>query len=217
MKYRASVWRVVADLEAILRTAEEHLAAGRFAEARASVEEAFVLAPEDGRVRELYGNVWLAQGIRLAGSARERRRREIDQRGRPGEPFEDSEQVRSLFAEVLEAFDRVLAVNPNHAKAWSLKAQVLFRMDRSNRAPALAAYDSAVRALEGSVPEGPSRETGRRNLERDRRRIEAPCKACEDTGFCPECGGSGWRSTLGFRRKCEACLGHGTCKRCGVL
>ena len=207
----------MADLEAILKTAEAHLAVGRFAEARAAAEEAFALAPGDGRVRELYANVWLAQGIRLAGSARERRRQEIEERGRPGEPFEDSEQVRSLFAEVIEAFDRVLAVNPNHAKAWSLKAQVLFRIDRSNRTAALAAYDSAVRALEGSVPEGPSRETGRRNLERDRRRIEAPCKACEDTGFCPECGGSGWRSTLGFRRKCEACLGHGICKRCGVL
>ena len=205
------------DLDTLLQEAETHLVAARFAQAKASAEEAFALGPDDPRVRELCANVYLAHAIRLSGQARERRRREIEERGKPGEPFEDSEEVQAAFREVIEAFDRVLAVNANHAKAWALKAQALFRLDRANREAALAAYDSAVNALEASVPDGPARETGRRNLLRDRRRIEGACKYCDDTGFCPECTGSGWRVTLGFRRKCEACLGHGICKRCGVL
>jgi len=204
-------------VEELLRRAQESLANGRFPEAKAAADEAFALDATDPRVRELYGNVYLAHGIRLSGEARERRRKEIEGHGTPGESFEDSEAVAATFREVVGAFDRVLAVDPDHVKALSLKAQALFRIDRGNRAAALAAYDRAVAALEATVPAGAVRETGRKNLMRDRRRIEAPCPACDDTGFCPECAGSGWRRTLGFRRRCEACLGHGICKRCGVL
>ena len=207
----------MSDPEDALARVQEHLAAGRFSEAKAAVDEAFASAPSDDRVREQYEAVYLAHGIRLSGIARERRRAEIERRGRPGETFEDSEDVRGLYRDVVSSFDRVLAVNPNHAKALALKAQALFRIDRANRSEALSLYDAAVRAVEGTTPEGRARETGRRNLLRDRRRIEAPCKWCDDTGFCPECSGSGWRTVLGFRRKCEACLGHGICKRCGVL
>ena len=204
-------------MEESLAQAREHLQAGRFREALTAVGEAFALAPTDARIVAMYESVYLAHGIRLSGLARGRRRQEIETRGRPGEVFEDSEEVRAVFRESMDAFDRVLAVNPSHAKAFSLKAQVLFRIDRANRAQALALYDAAVKAIEATVPEGPAREAGRRNLLRDRRRIEAPCERCDDTGFCPECGGSGWRSLFRLRRKCEACLGHGTCKRCGVL
>ena len=207
----------MAAVDDLLARAEGHLEKGEFPEARAAIDAAFGEDPNDGRVRDFYGKVYLAHGIRLAGVARERRRQEIEVRGRPGEPFEDSDDVKAVFREEVETFDRVLAANPNDGKAWALKAQALFRLDRANRPAALAAYDAAVRALEATVPEGPARETGRRNLARDRRRIEVPCKACDDTCFCPECSGSGWRSVLGFRKKCEACLGHGICKRCGVL
>jgi len=207
----------VGDLDALLASAQSHLVVARFAEAKADADAAFLLDPGDSRVRELYQNVYLAHGIRLVGEARERRRREIELRGKAGEPFEDTEDVRGLFQEAVDAFERVLAVNANNPKAWSLKAQALFRADRANREAAVAAYDNALKALDASVPEGPLRDVGRRNLSRDRRRIEARCPRCDDTGFCPECTGSGWRVTLGFRRKCETCLGHGICKRCGVL
>jgi len=208
----------VADVEDLLKRAQGHLDAGRFPEAKLVCDEAFASFPEDTRVREMYANIYLAQGIRLSGLAREMRRKEIEARGKPGELFEDGDAVKTTFRDVLDAFERVLAVDANHVKALSLKAQALFRMDRANRPAALAAYDEAMGALERTHPSGsPAVEAGRRTLLRGRRQIERPCDTCDDTGFCTECGGSGWRSTLGFRRKCEACLGQGICKRCGVL
>jgi tetratricopeptide (TPR) repeat protein len=208
----------VAAVEGLLQRANDHLVRGEFPEARAIADEAFAASPADPKARELYANVYLAHGIRLAGLARETRRREIDARGTPGQVFEDSVEVQGRFREVLAAFDRVLAVDPDHVKAHSLKAQAMFRLDRANREAALAAYDQAAAALERTVPAGsPDLEVGRRNLSRDRRRIERPCEWCDDTGFCTECHGSGWRTIFRLRRRCEACLGHGTCKRCGVL
>jgi len=200
-----------------VRAVKDHLAAARFPQARAAADAAFAEAPDDPAVREVYAAVYLAHGSRLAGDARAKRRGEIEARGRPGEAFEESEDVRTTFREALAAFDRTLAAEPGHAKALALRAQLLFRIDRSNRAEALVTYDRAVEALEASVPEGPAREAGRKNLLRDRRRIERPCDWCDDTGFCTECHGSGTRSLLGIRRRCDACLGHGICKRCGVL
>lgn len=206
------------DVEELVKRAKDHLTVGQFPEAKALAEEAYAASPTDSHVRELFANVNLAHGIRESGRAREVRRKEIETRGKPGELFEDSEDVRSIFREMLRAFDRVLEVNPDHAKAWSLKGQALFRLDRANRPAALAAYDEAVKALERTLgPSNPEFEGGRRALLRGRRQIEQPCDRCDDTGFCPECAGSGWRTTLGFRRRCEACLGHGICKRCGVL
>jgi len=207
----------VTDIEDLLAQVQTHFASGQFLEARATIQEAFDLDPLNDRVREAYQNVYLAHGIRLSGVARELRRQEIDARGRPGEAFEDSDRVKAVFREVLGAFDKVLAANPDHVKGLSLKAEALFRFDRANRPQALAAYDAAIGALQRSVPAGSVREKGERNLGMGRRRIERPCERCDDTGFCAECGGSGWRTVLGFRKKCEACLGHGVCKRCGVL
>ena len=208
----------MADVDDLLVQAQDHLNAGRFSEAKVACDEAFASFPEDPRVRAMVANLYLAHGIRLSGLARELRRKEIDARGKPGELFEDGEAVARTFRDALDAFDRVLAVDADHVKAWSLKAQALFRQDRVNRPAALAAYDEAVRALERTLPEGsPGLEKGRRTLVRGRRQIERACDWCDDTGFCTECGGSGWRSTLGFRRMCETCLGKGICKRCGVL
>lgn len=206
------------NVDDLLERAQDHLTAGHFPEARALVEEAHAGFPSDSRVNELYSNVYLAHGIRLTGLAREARRKEIEARGKPGEMFEDSEPVVLLFHQAIDAFDRVLEASPDNPKAWSLKGQALFRMDRVHREAALAAYDEAVSALERSLSaDHPGLESGRRALLRGRRQIERPCALCDDTGFCPECGGGGWRVTLGFRRKCDACLGHGVCKRCGVL
>lgn len=207
----------MASVEELLEKAKSHLVAGQFLEAKAAVQEAYALDPSDSRVQEIHGNVFLAHGIRLSGVARERRRQEIEARGRPGEAFEDSAEVAHAFEEMLEAFDQVLAVNPDHVKALSLKAEGLIRFDRANRGQALAVYDEAGRALERTVIPGPALERGRQNLLRARRRIERPCDRCDDTGFCPECQGSGWRTRLGVRTKCESCLGHGICKQCGVL
>lgn len=200
-----------------IRAIQEALGARRFAEARAAADSALSAHPGDPQVREAFANVYLAHGIRLSAEARETRRRAIDAHGVPGQPFEDPAEVRSLFEETLAAFDRVLAVDPRHVKAMSLKAQALYRLDRSQRGRALEMYDEALSALEANVPEGPVRETGRRNLLRARARIARPCDWCDETGFCVECAGSGWRRTLGLRRRCEACLGHGVCKRCGIL
>ena len=208
----------MADVEDLLKRAQDHLAAGRFPEAKAVCDEGLASFPEDADVREMYSNLHLAHGIRLSGLVREMRRKEIEARGKPGELFEDGDAVQATFRDALDAFDRVLAVDADHVKAWSIKAHSLFRQDRANRPAALAAYDEAVRALERTLPAGsPALETGRRTLLRGRRQIERPCDLCDDTGFCTECGGSGWRSTLGFRRKCETCLSQGICKRCGVL
>jgi tetratricopeptide (TPR) repeat protein len=215
--YRPLVRRAVAAVDDLVQRARERLGEGAFSDARAAVDEAFGLAPDDPAVRTLYQDVHLAHAIRLSREARERRRQEIEARGRPGEAFEDSDAVKAVFREMVEAFDRVLAVNPDHAKAHGLKGQTLVRLDRGNRPAALAEYDAAIRALEATLPEGPARETGRRNLLGDRRRIEVPCEWCDDTGFCTECGGGGWRSLLGVRLRCDACNGHGICKRCGVL
>jgi len=207
----------VAALDALLERVQQHLAHAEFAEAKAAADDAFSSAPNDERVRAMYANLNLAHGIRLVSQAVDRRAREIDERGRPGQPFEDSEAVQGIFRDALLAFDRVLAVDPDHLKALSLKAQALFRIDRGQRAHALGLYDEAARALERTLSDESARETARRNVLGARRRIETPCEWCDDTGFCPECTGSGWRTVLGFRRKCEACLGHGICKRCGVL
>ncbi len=204
------------DLEGILARAQSHLAAGRFLEAKAATDEAVALARSDPRVVSLQETVYLAHGIRLAGLARERRREDVERRGWPGAVIEESEEARALFRESVDAFDRVLAANPNHAKALALKAQVLFRIDRGNRGEAIALYGRAAQAIEATVPEA-ARAGAMRNLTRDRRRIEGPCDWCDDTGFCTECGGSGRRTILGFSRPCETCLGHGICKRCGVL
>jgi len=210
-------FRAPVAVDELVRAVKDHLAAARFPQARASADEAFGEAPDSPEVRVVYAAVYLAHGSRLAGDARAKRRAEIEARGRPGEVFEDGDAVRAAFRDALAAFDRVLAAEPNHAKALALKAQLLFRIDRADRARALATYDLAVKALEATVPEGPAREAGRKNLLRDRRRIEGPCDWCDDTGFCTECNGSGSRFLLGFRRRCDACLGHGVCKRCGVL
>ena len=84
-------------IDELLRRAQESLANGRFPEARAAADEAFALDATDPRSRELYGNVYLAHGIRLSGEARERRRKEIEARGTPGESFEDSEAGAAAF------------------------------------------------------------------------------------------------------------------------
>lgn len=207
----------MASAEEFLARAQAHLATGTFAVAKAVLDEGLAAHPEDPRLREMFENVHLAHGIRLSANAREMRRREIEARGRPGEAFEDSHAVRAAFQEALAAFDRVLAVNPNHVKALTLKAQTMFRFDRASRAAALELYDTAVRTIDADLAGDPARDAGVRNLQRARRQIEAPCEWCDDTGFCTECGGAGWKTTLRIRRKCDACLGHGVCRRCGVL
>lgn len=205
----------MASAEEFLERARALLQEGTFEEARAVLDEGIAVHGEDARLRDLYEGVHLALGIRLAAEAREMRRREIEARGAPGEAFEDSEAARASFEDALAAFNRVLAVNPGHVKALTLKAQTMFRLDRGNRDAALDLYAEATRALDAAG--GPEREAGRRNLLRDRRQIEMPCEWCDDTGFCTECGGAGWKTTLRIRRKCDACLGHGVCRRCGVL
>ena len=106
---------------------------------------------------------------------------------------------------------------------WTLIALLVFgglylRLYRIDLVPWGLNNDEAINALDRTRPADLSgTEAGRRTLLRGRAQIERPCKLCDDTGFCTECGGGGWRLTLGFRRRCESCLGHGVCKRCGVL
>lgn len=207
----------VASAEDVLAAAQRHLAEGAFLAAKAVLDEALDRHPDEAEVRELYANVYLAHGIRLSGEARETRRREIESRGRPGETFEDSEDVQGLFRESVSAFDCVLAVDPTHVKAMTLKAQVLFRLDRENREVACNLYEEGIRALETTTSDEEARASAEKNLRRALRQIEAPCERCDDTGFCTECTGSGCRTTLGIRRMCEACWGHGVCRSCGVL
>lgn len=176
--------------------------------ARDRIARAYEANPADPAVRELYVGLLLAHAIRLAAQAREARRADILQR-KIGydEEFHDSPDVARLFDEALAAHDEVLRVDPSHEKARMMKAALLFRRDReAGRAQAL----EILRAIQAAHPEN-------RQVAFTIRKIETPCRRCSDTGFCPDCIGTGQRRRLGFTSKCGSCHGQGICLVCGVV
>ncbi len=188
--------------------ARKAIDAGRFDDALAASEEAYRLDPADGPIRELYVGLNLAKGVKLSALARDLRRQDIVERDIPVErEFQDSARVRAAFDKALEAFDKVLAVEPENEKALTMKASTLHRYDRAaRREEALALLGKIIEAH----PEN-------RQVKLVIRKVERACEECSDTGFCPRCAGRGSRALLGVKRKCEACWGQGICLKCGIL
>ena len=181
---------------------------GRFDEALAAAEEAHRAEPEDGPIRELYVGLLLARGVKLAAAARDLRRQDIvDRNIRVGDEFEDGERVRDAYGKALEAFDAVLALEPDNEKAMMMKASALHRFDRAGR------RDEALTLLRKISEAHPQNRQVRLVI----RKVEKRCEDCSDTGFCPYCGGRGSRTRLGLKSKCSKCWGQGICLTCGVL
>lgn len=196
---------VSSDLYLEARAAAER---GEAARALDLIARAHAASPDDPAVRELYAALELARGIRLSAAAREARRQDILRRDIGyDEEFVDSPEVRRAFDDALAGIDRALAIEPGLPKAVMMRAALLFRRDReANRAEALA----ALQALASAHPEN-------RQIGLEIRRIERPCERCSDTGFCPDCGGRGFRRLFRLESKCEACHGQGICLACGIV
>ena len=184
------------------------LEAGHVDEARELVDRAFREHPDDAALREMHLALHLAHAVRLSTRAREMRREDIVRREIPYETeFEDSAEVAKAFDEASAAIDAILLTEPRSEKALMMKASLLFRRDREAGRPA---------ALEILKAVGESNPANRQVLY-EIRKIEAPCKRCGDSGFCPRCRGRGSRRILGMESKCEACHGQGICLACGIL
>jgi tetratricopeptide (TPR) repeat protein len=182
--------------------------AGRFEEAIASAGEAHRLDPEDGPIRELYVGLHLARGVKLSATARDLRRQAIVERDiSVGEEFQDSEPVKAAFQRALDAFDAVLAVEPDNDKALMMKASTLHRFDRAGRREEALGL---LRRISDAHPEN-------RQVKLVIRKVERKCEECSDSGFCPHCGGRGTRTRFRIKSKCERCWGQGICLKCGVL
>jgi tetratricopeptide (TPR) repeat protein len=196
------------DVSAYLVRAQRSLEAGKFEEAKEAIEKGYALEPDDGRVREFYQQILLADGVRLTRRARDMRRDEIRSLGkRERASYRDSERVMRAFEEALESMDKVLAINPDNAKALMLKAGILDRMDRKGR------RQEVLQLFERALEIHPGNE----ELLYARERIVRPCAQCGDTGLCPDCKGSGEVSALAIKSSCPTCRGSGVCNRCGIF
>jgi tetratricopeptide (TPR) repeat protein len=196
------------DAAAYVVRAQRSLEAGRFEDAREAIETGYALEPDDERVRDFYQQILMADGVRLTRQARDMRRDEIralSKRDRGS--YADSAQVRRAFEEALKSMDKVLAVNPDNAKALMLKAGILDRMDRNGRRQeVMALFDRALKV-----------HPGNEELLYARERIVRACGTCGDTGLCPDCKGAGEVSALRIRSRCPSCKGSGICTRCGIF
>ncbi len=181
---------------------------GRFEDAIAASEEAHRLEPEDGPIRELYVGLHLARGVRLSAAARDLRRQAIVERNIPvGEEFQDTDTVKAAFQRALDAFDAVLAVEPDNEKALTMKASTLHRFDRAGRREEALGL---LRKISDAHPEN-------RQVRLVIKKVERRCEECSDSGFCPHCAGRGTRTVLRIKGKCERCWGQGICLKCGLL
>jgi len=199
---------MLADPHALYERARQAIDAGRFEEAKDSIDEALATDPSDGPTRELYAGLHLAAAVKAGARARELRRKSIADRGIGyDEEFSDTEETGRAFEEAIAEFDRVLQVDPGHEKALMLKAAALHRFDRAGR------RDEAAEAIRRVLAVNPKNQQATLAL----RKIERVCERCSDTGFCTHCGGRGFRTLLGVQRKCRECWGQGICLRCGLL
>ena len=198
----------MSEAQALYGRARDAVDAGRFADAVSAVDGAFAADPTDTAVRELYAGLHLAEAVKAAARARELRRKSIvDRKIGYDEDFADSDETKRAFQEAIAAFDRVLDADPTNEKALMLKAAALHRFDRTARR---AEAVTAVRRILAAHPEN-------RQAKAALRKIEKACADCSDSGFCPACGGRGYRPLLGVERRCNRCWGQGICHRCGVL
>lgn len=188
--------------------AEAALEEGRAEDARALIDRAYAVHPDDPEVRGLYTGLHLALAIRLSARAREVRREDILRRNIPYDTeFEDAPEVVRAFDAAAGALEEVLAADPKNEKALMMKASLAFRRDRTAGRPV------ALEILRAIVAANPAN----RQVLYAIKKIEVPCQRCSDSGFCPRCRGRGSRRILGMESKCEACHGQGICLVCGVL
>jgi tetratricopeptide (TPR) repeat protein len=193
--------------ESIIR-AQRHLDLGEFDRAREWVERGYEADPTDPKVKQLYEHVLLADAIRQARKARDLRRDALREGGRRG-PGPDAAHhgVDRAFRRALEAFDKVLALNPTNVKAIVMKGATLHRMDRhGSRDTVVELYNSALAA-------NPDSE----ELKYAIRMVDLRCGQCSNSGFCRTCGGRGQVSAVLFKSTCPSCRGSGVCTKCGII
>lgn len=196
------------DVQADLVRAQRSLEEGRFEDAKEAIREGYARAPEDEKVRDLYQQILLADGVRLSRRARDLRRDEIRALPKKERPaHRDTPEVVEAFREALASLDAALEANAENAKALMLKAGVLDRMDRRGAQAEVEAL--FARALE--------LHPGNEELVYARDRILLPCPRCAHTGVCPGCQGAGEVSALFVRSSCPECHGTGICGRCGLF
>ncbi len=207
-KATAPMDRMLSDAHSLYERARQAVDAGRFREAKDTIDEALAVDATDAPIRELYAGLHLAAGVKAGARARELRRKSIAERGIGYEQeFSDTEETRRAFQDAIDEFDRVLHADPGNEKALMLKAAALDRFDRAGKRAEAA---DAIRRI---LAANPNNQQAKLAL----RKIERTCQACSDSGFCPHCGGRGFRTVLGIQRQCRHCWGQGVCQRCGLL
>ncbi len=192
----------------ILTQAQRSLEAQQFEDARVAIQEGQARFPDNDKVRDLYQQIHLADGVRRHRVAQDLRRDEIRALGKKDRSaYRNTSQVTAEFRASVASLDRVLAVEPIHAKAMMLKAGVLDRMDRQGTR-------GEVRQL---LEKALSLHPGNAELRFAQDRLSIACPHCEDSGMCPDCKGAGEVSALVVTRTCPTCKGRGACRRCGLF
>lgn len=192
----------------ILTQAQRSLEAQEFEAAKAAIQEGQARFPDNDKVRDLYQQIHLADGVRRHRVAQDLRRDEIRALGKKDRPaYRNSGRVTEVFRSSIGSLDSVLAVEPDHAKAMMLKAGVLDRMDRRET------RDEVRALLEKALSLHPENE----ELLYVRGRLSASCPHCQDNGICPDCHGAGEISALFLTHSCPTCKGRGACRRCGIF
>ena len=192
-------------MPATLAAVKELLAAGKAEEARTLVTELVKAEPGNAEVLAAFEGLHLAEGVKRATRARDRRRAEILKLPREDLDYRDPPEVDAAFDASVACFDEVLARNPASVKAMLLRAGVLHAKQRDR--------ERTVGLLQAALKINPAAKDVQMNL----RKLMRPCAACEDTGFCSECHGRGIRKRLWGESRCERCLGQGICRRCSIL
>ena len=189
----------IAELKALLQAA-------KIDEARALVDRLIETDGADDEVIAAYEGIYLAEGVRRATQARDRRRAEI-RKLPPGElDYHDPAEVSAAFDASVACFDRVLQRSPRNGKAMLLRAGVLHMKDRNR--------NRTLGLLKEILTVNPDARDAQMNL----RKVMRPCAVCGDTGFCMTCHGSGLRrGWLGGESRCGECAGQGVCRRCTIL
>ncbi|MFQ5920345.1 MAG: hypothetical protein ACE5I4_09940 [Thermoplasmata archaeon] len=196
------------DATSLLTRAQRSLEAQRFEQARVAIVEGQARFPDNDKVRDLFQQIHLADGVRRHRRAQDLRRDEIRGLGKAERAaYRDSDRVTEEFREAVAGLDRVLTLEPNHAKAMMLKAGVLDRMDRAGTRGEV--QDLLTKAL--------SLHPENAELLFAWDRLAAPCPHCQDTGICPDCQGAGEISAFLVRHICPTCKGRGGCRRCGLF